>query len=123
MSITLSGLIFGLVLGRVLGGIMANFASWRDTYWLAVGLQGGEWEGESRMSLGRTFVAPSPLRRSPHSLLPSIPPPLDVGVTFYLRAMLIPDFVPALLVLAWLALPDTPDKDIGLSYFQVVSRP
>jgi hypothetical protein len=42
MSITLSGLIFGLVLGRVLGGIMANFASWRDTYWLAVGLQGGE---------------------------------------------------------------------------------
>ncbi|GFZ45710.1 hypothetical protein JCM24511_03439 [Saitozyma sp. JCM 24511] len=66
MSITLSGLIFGLVLGRVLGGIMANFASWRDTYWLAVGLQG------------------------------------------------------ALLVLAWLALPDTPDKDIGLSYFQVL---
>ncbi len=42
MSITLSGLIFGLVLGRVLAGIISNFASWRDTYWLAVGLQGGE---------------------------------------------------------------------------------
>jgi hypothetical protein len=36
--------------------------------------------------------------------------------------MLIPISVSALLVLAWLALPDTPDKDIGLSYFQVVSR-
>jgi predicted MFS family arabinose efflux permease len=42
MSITLSGLIFGLVLGRVLAGVMSNFASWRDTYWMAVGLQGGE---------------------------------------------------------------------------------
>ncbi|OCF55750.1 membrane protein [Kwoniella mangroviensis CBS 10435] len=40
MSITLSGLIFGLVLGRVLGGILSRFGSWRDTYWLAVGLQG-----------------------------------------------------------------------------------
>jgi hypothetical protein len=25
-------------------------------------------------------------------------------------------------VILWLALPDTPDKDIGLSYFQVVSQ-
>lgn len=40
MAITLSGLILGLSLGRVLGGIISNFASWRDTYWLAVGLQG-----------------------------------------------------------------------------------
>jgi len=40
MSITISGLIFGLVLGRVLAGIVSNFASWRDTYWMAVALQG-----------------------------------------------------------------------------------
>ncbi|OCF44150.1 membrane protein [Kwoniella heveanensis CBS 569] len=40
MSITLSGLITGLVCGRVLAGILSNFASWRDAYWLAVGLQG-----------------------------------------------------------------------------------
>ncbi|WVQ98877.1 hypothetical protein IAU59_006008 [Kwoniella sp. CBS 9459] len=40
MSITLSGLITGLVFGRVLAGILSNFASWRDAYWLAVGLQG-----------------------------------------------------------------------------------
>ena len=44
MAITLSGLILGLSLGRVLGGIISNFASWRDTYWLAVGLQGCEWD-------------------------------------------------------------------------------
>jgi len=41
MSITLSGLISGLVLGRVLAGIISNFASWRDTFWMAVGLQAG----------------------------------------------------------------------------------
>ena len=41
MSITLSGLVFGLVFGRVLAGVISNFASWRDTFWLAVGLQGG----------------------------------------------------------------------------------
>ncbi|KAK4687476.1 hypothetical protein P7C73_g2642, partial [Tremellales sp. Uapishka_1] len=66
MSITLSGLIFGLVFGRVLAGIISNFASWRDAYWLAVGLQG------------------------------------------------------AMTGILWLVLPDTPDKDIGLSYFQVL---
>jgi predicted MFS family arabinose efflux permease len=43
MSITLSGLIFGLVIGRVLAGVISDFASWRDTYWFAVGAQGGEW--------------------------------------------------------------------------------
>lgn len=42
MSITLSGLITGLVLGRVLAGIFAQFTSWRDTYWFAVAIQGGE---------------------------------------------------------------------------------
>ncbi|KAK8869669.1 hypothetical protein IAR55_000237 [Kwoniella newhampshirensis] len=62
MSITLSGLIFGLVMGRLFAGIISNFASWRDVYWLAVALQG------------------------------------------------------CMTVILWLALPDTPDKDIGLSY-------
>ncbi|WVF72050.1 hypothetical protein IAT40_006862 [Kwoniella sp. CBS 6097] len=66
MSITLSGLITGLVFGRVLAGILSNFASWRDAYWLAVGLQG------------------------------------------------------FMLVVLYLALPDTPDKNIGLSYFGVL---
>ena len=42
MSITLSGLISGLVIGRVLAGVISNFSSWRNTYWMAVGLQGGE---------------------------------------------------------------------------------
>lgn len=66
MSITLSGLITGLVLGRVLAGVISNFVSWRDTYWMAVGLQG------------------------------------------------------AMTVVLWVALPDTPDKDIGLSYLGVL---
>jgi hypothetical protein len=42
MSTTLSGLIVGVVQGRLLAGIFATYASWRDTYWFAVGIQGGE---------------------------------------------------------------------------------
>lgn len=82
MSITLSGLIFGLVLGRVFAGLIATLGTWRDTYWMAVGLQGGE----SEKDIWRC------------------------GLT-----------VPVMTGLLWLTLPDTPDKDIGLSYFQVVS--
>ncbi|KAK1924941.1 membrane protein [Papiliotrema laurentii] len=66
MSITLSGLILGLALGRVLGGVLAQQTTWRNTYWLAVGLQGG-WLG-----------------------------------------------------ILYLTLPDTPDKNLGLSYLQVL---
>ncbi|WVQ78595.1 hypothetical protein IAT38_000681 [Cryptococcus sp. DSM 104549] len=66
MSVTLSGLIMGLVCGRVLAGIISNFASWRDTYWMAVGIQG------------------------------------------------------TMIVVLWLGLPDTPGKDIGLNYFQML---
>ncbi|KAI9637881.1 uncharacterized protein MKK02DRAFT_42260 [Dioszegia hungarica] len=39
MSITLSGLIVGLVMGRVLAGIISNFSSWRNVFWMAVALQ------------------------------------------------------------------------------------
>ena len=42
MSITMSGLILGLAMARVFAGILADETSWRNTYWLAVGLQGGE---------------------------------------------------------------------------------
>lgn len=42
MSTTLSGLIVGVVQGRLLAGVFATYASWRDTYWFAVGIQGGE---------------------------------------------------------------------------------
>jgi predicted MFS family arabinose efflux permease len=42
MSITLSGLIVGLVMGRVLAGIISNFSSWRNVYWMAVALQSCE---------------------------------------------------------------------------------
>jgi hypothetical protein len=42
MSITLSGLIVGLVQGRLLAGVFATYASWRDTYWYAVAIQGGK---------------------------------------------------------------------------------
>ncbi|KIR59883.1 membrane protein [Cryptococcus bacillisporus CA1873] len=39
MSVTLSGLIVGLVVGRTLSGII-SLASWRYSYWMAIGLQG-----------------------------------------------------------------------------------
>ncbi|ORX33411.1 major facilitator superfamily domain-containing protein [Kockovaella imperatae] len=66
MSITFSGLITGLVLGRVLAGVISDFASWRDVYWMAVGLQG-------------------------------------------LTTLIL-----------WLGLPDTPDKNIGMTYLGVL---
>ena len=53
MSITLSGLITGLVLGRVLAGVISNFVSWRDTYWMAVGLQGGTYFSNMRRNADR----------------------------------------------------------------------
>lgn len=42
MSITLSGLIVGVVQGRLLAGVFATYTTWRDTYWFAVAIQGGE---------------------------------------------------------------------------------
>jgi MFS family permease len=80
MSITLSGLILGLALGRVLGGVLAQQTTWRNTYWLAVGLQGGEYKSQVTTEL-----------------------------------------TPGWLGILYLTLPDTPDKNLGLSYLQVVS--
>lgn len=56
MSITLSGLIVGVVQGRLLAGIFATYTSWRDTYWLAVGIQGGEF---IHARLGKTVLTSS----------------------------------------------------------------
>jgi predicted MFS family arabinose efflux permease len=78
MSITMSGLIAGLVMGRVLGGVIAEETSWRNTYWLAVALQGGKSDV------------------------------LSYSLT------------PAMLLVLYFALPDTPDKNLGLNYLQIV---
>ncbi|KZV71726.1 MFS general substrate transporter [Peniophora sp. CONT] len=39
-AIILSGLLFGVLLARLLGGLIAEFASWRDIYYMALGVQG-----------------------------------------------------------------------------------
>ncbi|KAI0018642.1 major facilitator superfamily domain-containing protein [Xylariomycetidae sp. FL0641] len=39
LSIVVSGLALGLLIARVLSGIVANFTSWRNIYWLALGAQ------------------------------------------------------------------------------------
>ncbi|KAI0473072.1 major facilitator superfamily transporter [Xylariaceae sp. FL0804] len=39
LSIVVSGLALGLLVARVLSGIVANFTSWRNIYWLALGAQ------------------------------------------------------------------------------------
>ncbi|KAG6908880.1 hypothetical protein DXG01_002954 [Tephrocybe rancida] len=39
ISVVLSGLLFGILIARVLAGIIAEYASWRIVYYLAVGVQ------------------------------------------------------------------------------------
>ena len=39
LSIVVSGLAAGLLVARLLSGIVANFTSWRNVYWLSFGLQ------------------------------------------------------------------------------------
>ncbi|KAJ3976456.1 major facilitator superfamily domain-containing protein [Lentinula raphanica] len=39
MSIVFSGLLFGILIARVLSGIIAQFADWHITYWMAIGIQ------------------------------------------------------------------------------------
>ncbi|KAH6652597.1 major facilitator superfamily domain-containing protein [Truncatella angustata] len=39
LSIVVSGLALGMLIARVLSGILANFTSWRNIYWLSFGAQ------------------------------------------------------------------------------------
>lgn len=39
LSVVVSGLALGLLIARVLSGIVANFTSWRNIYWIAFGAQ------------------------------------------------------------------------------------
>lgn len=39
LSIVVSGLLLGILVARVLSGVVTNFTSWRNIYWLSCGLQ------------------------------------------------------------------------------------
>ncbi|EON64899.1 hypothetical protein W97_04133 [Coniosporium apollinis CBS 100218] len=39
LSIVVSGLIMGILIARLLSGILTNYTSWRNVYWLSLGLQ------------------------------------------------------------------------------------
>ena len=43
MAIVLSGLLLGILCARVLAGIVAEFASWRNVYYMAIGSQALVW--------------------------------------------------------------------------------
>ena len=40
ISIVVSGLLLGILIARVISGLVAQFASWRVVYYLAIGVQG-----------------------------------------------------------------------------------
>lgn len=39
LSIVVSGFVLGILIARLLSGIMTQFTSWRNVYWMSVGLQ------------------------------------------------------------------------------------
>ncbi|KAI0477423.1 MFS general substrate transporter [Xylariaceae sp. FL0804] len=39
-SVIMSGLIFGILVARLLSGIVSQYTSWRNVYWMSFGLQG-----------------------------------------------------------------------------------
>ncbi len=39
LSIVVSGLVLGILIARVLSGVVTEYTSWRNIYWLALGLQ------------------------------------------------------------------------------------
>ena len=43
MAIVLSGLLLGILYARVLAGIIAEYVSWRNVYYMAIGTQGLVW--------------------------------------------------------------------------------
>ena len=40
LSIVVSGLLLGILIARLLSGVVTEYTSWRNIYWLALGLQG-----------------------------------------------------------------------------------
>ena len=42
-SIVMSGIVFGLLVARLLSGIVTEFTSWRNIYWVSFGLQAVIW--------------------------------------------------------------------------------
>lgn len=62
ISVVLSGLLFGILIARVLAGLIAQFASWRVVYYMAIGAQGS-------VLAGCYFLLPDyPARNSDNSL-------------------------------------------------------
>lgn len=51
ISVVLSGILFGVLTARVLAGVIAEFASWRVVYYVAIGVQ-------TVLLLGSYFVLP-----------------------------------------------------------------
>lgn len=43
MAIVLSGLLLGVLVARVLSGIIAEFSTWRNVYYMSIGVQGLVW--------------------------------------------------------------------------------
>ncbi|OJJ46093.1 hypothetical protein ASPZODRAFT_97644 [Penicilliopsis zonata CBS 506.65] len=41
LSIVVSGLLLGMLIARVLSGVIAEYSSWRNVYWMSLGLQYG----------------------------------------------------------------------------------
>ncbi|KAK8120691.1 MFS general substrate transporter [Apiospora kogelbergensis] len=39
ISIVMSGIIFGILVARLLSGVITQYSSWRNVYWLSLGLQ------------------------------------------------------------------------------------
>ena len=39
LSVVVSGFIMGILVARLLSGILTNYTSWRNVYWMSVGLQ------------------------------------------------------------------------------------
>ena len=39
ISLVVSGLLFGLLVARVLSGVISDYSTWRNVYWMALGLQ------------------------------------------------------------------------------------
>jgi predicted MFS family arabinose efflux permease len=39
ISVVMSGLAFGILIARLIAGVMSQYTSWRNVYWLAFGLQ------------------------------------------------------------------------------------